>query len=193
MKKKFLIFIIILFVALSTTGCGKKQNKEIKLDQIKKINNLATLKTYYHNVAKIEKVKGKGITHLGETDRKYWIEYTGIVKLGIKTDKMDIKVDGNNVEILMPHATVLSMHHEDYDESSIYMNKDSRINKNQISTSDINEAFKKADKDMKDKLNSNKELFKKAEASAEAIIENFIKNIGKEAGIDYNVNFKYIN
>ena len=44
---------------------------------------MVTLETYYHNVAEVEKEAGSGITHWFEKDRKLWIEYTGIVKIGI--------------------------------------------------------------------------------------------------------------
>lgn len=33
------------------------------------------------------------------TDRRLWIEYTGIVKAGVDIDKIDMKVDGNTLTI----------------------------------------------------------------------------------------------
>ena len=83
MKRKNIVILIVLLL-LVITGCGNK-NPDVKpsLSQVRNISDLATVKAYYHNVAKVEKKKGQGLTHLFEVDRKYWIEYTGVVKIDL--------------------------------------------------------------------------------------------------------------
>ena len=49
-----------------------------ELSQVRAICDLATLKTYYHNVAKIKKDKG----WILQKDRELWIEYTGMTTIG---------------------------------------------------------------------------------------------------------------
>ena len=44
------------------------------LEEVFEISELATLECYYHNVAKSTKTKGTGLTHVGEKERKFWIE-----------------------------------------------------------------------------------------------------------------------
>lgn len=50
-KLKYLA--IVMIIALLLTGCGTKKviNDEPDVSQIRATCNLATLKTYYHNVA----------------------------------------------------------------------------------------------------------------------------------------------
>ena len=60
--KKLKIIIIIGIIAILGIGIGymyapKRINKQPEISQVRAICNLATLKTYYHNVAKIEKGK----------------------------------------------------------------------------------------------------------------------------------------
>ena len=86
MKRKKIVCLLVISM-LCIGGCGdKNQKKEEEADfsAISSVCELATLKCYYHNVAKSTKEKGSGLAHLGEKERKFWIEYTGVVKIGIE-------------------------------------------------------------------------------------------------------------
>lgn len=190
MKRKNIVILIVLLL-LVITGCGKK-NADVKpsLSQVRNISDLATVKAYYHNVAKVEKKKGQGLTHLFEVDRKYWIEYTGVVKIGIKMSSITIDEKDNVVTINMPRAEILSHHCENYNDDSIYKNEDG-FNENKIEDSEINEAIKKADEDMLEKVKNNQSLFNRAEDGAEKLIQNYIEQVGKISGKKYEVKFVY--
>ena len=190
MNRKNIVILIVLLL-LVITGCGKK-NTDVKpsLSQVRNISDLATVKAYYHNVAKVEKKKGQGLTHLFEVDRKYWIEYTGVVKIGIKMSSITIDEKDNVVIINMPRAEILSHHCENYNDDSIYKNEDG-FNENKIEDSEINEAIKKADEEMLEKVKSNQSLFNRAEDGAEKLIQNYIEQVGKISGKKYEVKFVY--
>ena len=190
MKRKNIVILIVLLL-LVITGCGKK-NADVKpsLSQVRNISDLATVKAYYHNVAKVEKKKGQGLTHLFEVDRKYWIEYTGVVKIGIKMSSITIDEKDNVVTINMPRAEILSHHYENYNDDSIYKNEDG-FNENKIEDSEINEAIKKADEEMLEKVKNNQSLFNRAEDGAEKLIQNYIEQVGKISGKKYEVKFVY--
>ena len=190
MKRKNIVILIVLLL-LVIAGCGKK-NADVKpsLSQVRNISDLATVKAYYHNVAKVEKKKGQGLTHLFEVDRKYWIEYTGVVKIGIKMSSITIDEKDNVVTINMPRAEILSHHCENYNDDSIYKNEDG-FNENKIEDSEINEAIKKADEEMLEKVKNNQSLFNRAEDGAEKLIQNYIEQVGKISGKKYEVKFVY--
>lgn len=190
MKRRNIVILIVLLL-LVITGCGKK-NADVKpsLSQVRNISDLATVKAYYHNVAKVEKKKGQGLTHLFEVDRKYWIEYTGVVKIGIKMSSISIDEKDNVVTINMPRAEILSHHCENYNDDSIYKNEDG-FNENKIEDSEINEAIKKADEEMLEKVKNNQSLFNRAEDGAEKLIQNYIEQVGKISGKKYEVKFVY--
>ncbi len=190
MKRKNIVILIVLLL-LVITGCGNK-NPDVKpsLSQVRNISDLATVKAYYHNVAKVEKKKGQGLTHLFEVDRKYWIEYTGVVKIGIKMSSITIDEKDNVVTINMPRAEILSHHCENYNDDSIYKNEDG-FNENKIEDSEINEAIKKADEEMLEKVKNNQSLFNRAEDGAEKLIQNYIEQVGKISGKKYEVKFVY--
>ena len=190
MNRKNIVILIVLLL-LVITGCGKK-NPDVKpsLSQVRNISDLATVKAYYHNVAKVEKKKGQGLTHLFEVDRKYWIEYTGVVKIGIKMSSITIDEKDNVVTINMPRAEILSHHCENYNDDSIYKNEDG-FNENKIEDSEVNEAIKKADEEMLEKVKSNQSLFNRAEDGAEKLIQNYIEQVGKISGKKYEVKFVY--
>ena len=77
---------------------------EPALSQVRSIWQLATLECYYHNVEKSAKTKGTGLAHVGEKERKFWSEYTGVAKIGIDMSDVNMKVDGTSVEITIPDA-----------------------------------------------------------------------------------------
>lgn len=191
--KKVQVLLLIIFSIFLITGCNKKaSNIEPDLSQIRNISDLATVKAYYHNVAKVEKEKGSGITHIGEKNRKYWIEYTGVVKIGVKMSEITTEVKGNKVIVKMPKAVVLSHNYEDYNDKSIYKNDDSNFNSNKITNEEVNEAITKADNQMLVNVKANKGLFNQAEDNAKKLIKNYIEKISELSNTNYEVQFEII-
>ncbi|MEI3228995.1 MAG: DUF4230 domain-containing protein [Lachnospiraceae bacterium] len=67
-------------------ACAKttepKQEIVPQASQMKAICELATMKCYYHNVAKYTREDAAGILWW-KKDRRFWIEYDGIVTMGM--------------------------------------------------------------------------------------------------------------
>ena len=99
MKKLKKFVVLCLAVIMLFTACGKKGEevtKELSITQMQTICELATLKCYYHNVAKLTKEKE---VLWWDTSAELWIEYSGIVKLGVDIANLDMQVDGDQVTI----------------------------------------------------------------------------------------------
>ena len=106
MKKRISIYLCVMMLAFSFAGCTSEQSEkkpEIELQQIKSIGEFAVLECYYHNVAKSDTTKK---VLWWNTDRRLWIEYTGIVKAGVDVEKIDMKMDGNTLTISLPKAEI---------------------------------------------------------------------------------------
>lgn len=199
MKKKMLSLTVVLAMLVCFVGgCGasdstSSQNQTPNLAQVKSICELATLECYYHNVAKSVKFKQEGITHFGEKDRIFWIEYTGTVKLGIDMSRVSMEIDNNNVTITIPEAEVLevSVNDNSYNENSYIMSQDG-WNQNKITAEDATEAVKAAKEKMKQTAMENSSLLLSAQERAKKLIENYLDRLGDAVGVEYNVDWKYI-
>ena len=84
---------------LSLNGCKSMEKEEksaqINLQQMQEICQLATLECYYHNVAKSDTSKR---VLWWNTNKKLWIEYTGIVKMGIDVSKVSMEVEDDDTD-----------------------------------------------------------------------------------------------
>ncbi len=193
MKRTILLIVVMLFT-LSSVGCGNDKNgKEPDVAQIRSICNLATLECYYHNVAKSEKKAGDSFLSIGEKDRTFWIEYTGIARVGIDMSKVDMKIDGQNITVTMPNAELLS---KTIDEKTLnedsYITSSDGLNSNKITAQDQTDAIENAQATMEESVKNNSTLLLNAQTRAQELIENYINQMGKVAGIDYNIKWEYI-
>lgn len=187
--KKIKFLVVILLLLTITTGCEKQKKVELSVEGIKSIAELSTLDVYYHNVAVGDKTKGTGITSLGEIARKYWIEYDGVVSIGIDMDELEIEVDGSKVIITMPNAKILSTNISN--EMKTYASDDSWFNKNKITAEDQTVAVAEAQSKMRTEVEKNESLFIQSRQRAESILTSYINQISKLSGKDYIVEFKY--
>lgn len=192
MKNKIRLILLSLIAIISLGSCSspKEPVKEPDLGQVRNICNLATLECYYHNVAKSLKPAGVGLSHIGENDRKFWIEYTGLARLGIDMADVEMKVDGTDVRVKLPKAQVLSI---SIDEDSLnedsYIASQDGINRNKITADDQTQAIKKAQDDMRDRVMENESLLITAQTRAQKLIENYIKTLGESQGIEYSIDW----
>lgn len=157
--------------------------------QIRSICNLATLECKYHNVARSQKKAGTGISHWGETDREFWVEYTGVAKLGIKMEKVQIEINEDKVKVSIPNAEVLSIgfDQKSLTEDSCYISEDAFFNKNKITDEDQLSAIDDAQKEMEKAVLSNSGLLKSAENKAKELIANYINKMGELSGVEYQI------
>lgn len=198
MKKKIESFIVTITILICTMcGCSVNQKtaitEEPDIMQVRNICNLATLECYYHNVAKSIKQPESGITHVGEKERTFWIEYTGKVRLGIDMSKVTMEINGSDVEISIPEAKVLdtSIDKKTLDENS-YISSEDGWNRNLITASDQTKAIDDAKKGMEEEVKKNASLLLSAQSRAKTLIENYINQLGEVCGVKYHIKWNCI-
>lgn len=192
--KKIKIIIIsgiitILGVGIAYICVPKKVNKQPEISQVRAICNLATLKTYYHNVAKVEKSKD----WIFQKDRELWIEYTGIATIGIDMSKVEMKIEGNKVIVSLPQAKLLSIDidEEKINEDSYFYSKDNIVFKNQITAEEQTQAINEAQNNMKNSVEENGQLLKMAQERAKDLIVQYITQLGELSETNYDIEWQY--
>ena len=117
-KKRNTILLIIISCALLLGGCGKEK-QTADFSGVTSVCELATLKCYYHNVAKEEiDASGPFAKWFKTGYKKIWTEYSGIIEYGIDVSKVEVSEPDKDgvVTITIPEAEVLNV---DVDESSM--------------------------------------------------------------------------
>ena len=189
MKKINLLVATILTILFALTGCMKAQNEVVKqpdVTQIRSICNLATLECYYHNVARSEKN-----APWYKKDREFWIEYTGIAKIGIDMSKVNIEINGENITVFLPDAQLLGDTICENDINQI-SSSDGWI-KNKITADDQTAAIKSAQEEMSESIKNNRSLLLNAQDRAKELIENYINKLGEISNIEYQIDWVYEN
>lgn len=195
MKKIIAVISMCVMMMCSLSACGLKQKdtsveKVINITQMKAICELATLECYYHNVAKVSKEKD---VLWWDTKAELWIEYSGIVKVGVDISDLDLEVNGEVVNITMPKAAVLSC---EVDETKL--NKDSYImireglGAEKITADDQTLAFQTAQDSMREAAEADEELISQAQQRAEDLLESYINNVGDILGKKYTISWNII-
>lgn len=168
------------------TGCQSNIKKcELDITQIRSICNLATLECYYHNVAMSE----KEATTWFQKDKKFWLEYTGIAKIGIDMSRVSMEIDGTDVTVKIPNAELLGIDICE-DDINTYSSEDGLV-KNVISAEDQSEAINKAQLQMAEQVKNNKTLLINAQGRAQKLIENYVDKMGEISGVEYNIKWEY--
>ena len=189
-KCKITICVLIIAVCILCGCTGETENKQQpEIEQIKAICELSTLECRYNNVAKGVKTKGEGLAHLGEKDRKYWIEYEGVVKLGIDLSKVSMRIEGTDVIVTMPEVEIqnISIVESSYNADSVIVSEDAFFNKNKITVEEQQSVVEDAQKEMEATLMANSDLKNRAQDRAKTLIESYINNLGQATGVSYNV------
>ena len=156
---------------------------------MKAICELATLECYYHNVAKYKENDAEGIL-IWKKDKNFWIEYSGVVKVGIDMSVLDIEVNGDKVTITLPEAKILSIK---VDETTL--TKDSYIiakDSASIEAADQKKAYEVAEDNMLKSTSGDIVLLKSAQQRAKLLLEEYIKNIEEITGKEYSIEWIYI-
>lgn len=190
--KKIALLILSILMLTTFMACGKTPKLEpqaqIEESRMRSICDLATMECYYHNVAKFdEKNAETGFLGLFKKDKRFWIEYSGVVKFGIKAADLKIVVEGENVTVTIPSAKVLS---SKVDETTL--NKDSFIvaeKSAQVVAEDEMMAIKQAQEYMVKAASENADLLASTQYRVKTLLEEYIKNIGAQIGVDYHVNW----
>ena len=122
------------------------------------------------------------------TKTELWIEYSGVVKIGIKPEKLDMSVDGNVVTVTIPDAEIISYKvHPDSLDPGKYIVGQEGLGAKSIKAKDQTEAFKAAEQNMKETVEADYTLLLQGQQRAQELIERYIKNVGDIVGKDYVV------
>lgn len=183
---KFTCVILITLLSINCLfGCGSQKQKP-DFSSIKSVCELSTLKCYYHNVATYEKNAHGLLKVFGSGYKKIWIEYSGIVNLGIDINKVDIsEPDTNNViTIKIPDAEVQST---SLDKSTLSEPLTDKGVFTKITTEEKTEALSSAQQSMKETAQKDTSLLAQAKEHAKLILQGYINNLGEEFNEEYTI------
>ena len=191
--KKLMCILISAVLTLSLAACSDTEpapvDMEPKTSQMKAICELAVMDCYYHNVAKYELKDAEGFLWWTK-DKNFWIEYSGVVTLGVDVSRVTVEVDGTKVTISIPAAEVLSctVDSSSLTEDSYIVAKDSAA----IEAEDEIAAFSVAQADLEVTASQDTALLASAQQQAQQLLEDYITNIGKATGKSYSIEWIYL-
>ena len=185
------IFVILILVAILIVifpEFKKEDISTVEFSAVDKICELSTLRCYYHDVAEYEK-QPDGLFQYGLFKygyKKFWIEYDGIVELGIDVDKVQVnQPDENNiVYVYVPDARIIDVN-ADKDTMSDPIVETGKFTS--ITTEEKTKAFSDAQKTMRENAEANNALLKQAKINAMKLLEQYIVNVGLQMDQIYTV------
>lgn len=181
--------LLVGTVVLCLTGCGK-ETQTADFSGVTSVCELATLKCYYHNVAKAEtEASGIFAKWLKTGYKKIWTEYSGIIEYGIDISQVTVSEPDKNgvVTVTMPDAQVLNV---DVDEDSLGTPLTDTGFLTSVTTEEKTTTLAGAQEAMKQQAKENTEMLSQAKARAKTLIEEYIKNVGESIGEEYTVEWK---
>lgn len=191
--RKIISLFMVLLVGITCTACGEKESKEIKIQpqvpQMKSICELATMDCYYHTVAKYKEEDATGKLWW-KKDRRFWVEYAGVVTIGIDTSFVNIQVEEDQVTITLPPAKVLECKVDEntLTEASFIVEKGSA----KVEAEHQTEAFKEAQEKMQQSASEDTVLLANAQQRAQKLLEDYVNNIGDCVGKEYKIKWIYV-
>lgn len=192
MIQKFVALLLVVSVLLSCTSCGilaGSRDAEPKIDEMKAICELSVMECYYHNVAKYEDEDAAGILWW-QKDKRFWIEYGGVVKLGIDASLVTMEIQDERITITMPEAKVLDcrVDEKELTKDSYVVDKGSA----KVTAEDEIKAFEDAQRQLAETAAGDKTLLLGAQNRAKKLLEEYIKNIGSQLGKNYVIDWVYL-
>ena len=181
--------LLVGTVVLCLTGCGK-ETQTADFSGVTSVCELATLKCYYHNVAKAEtEASGIFAKWLKTGYKKIWTEYSGIIEYGIDISQVTVSEPDKNgvVTVTMPDAQVLNV---EVDEDSLGTPLTDTGFLTSVTTEEKTTTLAGAQEAMEQQAKENTEMLSQAKARAKTLIEEYIKNVGESIGEEYTVEWK---
>ena len=197
--KGYILLLLSIVILIAAVFVGyeiwitKQRSDDLQVNKadfsdVRAICELATLRSYYHNVAELEKFPD-GLYQYGWGKygyKKLWLEYSGTVELGIDANKVLINepdVQGF-VKVFVPPVQILNVY---FDKESMQIPVCDTGVLTSITAADEADAFAEAQKTMREIVAGDDRLFSQAENHAKQLIKEFILNIGKQIGEEYTV------
>lgn len=179
--KRISYVITIMLITFLLAGCGNQQKADFS--KFSKIAELSTYDCYYHNVASFEEKGNQFVIKYG--NKKVWIEYTGVVTIGVDVAKVKIvEKDNNIVEITIPPIKILSSKVEKDGIERILLENG---NFTAITTEDKVAAIADAQKNMEEAAAKDHALLAQGQERVKYLLENFVTTVGKQIGKNYKL------
>ena len=192
--KKMIALFLALAAILSCTACGQKEEAptvEPDVTEMRAICELSTMDCYSHNVAKyFEKDAQKGFWGIGKKDKHFWVEYSGVVRMGIDASLVNIKVEDTLVTITIPEAKVLkcTVDSDSLSQDSYIVDTDSA----KVKAADEVLNFAEAQRQLEETAAKDKTLLANAQQRAKSLLKEYINNIGEAVGKEYKIDWIYV-
>lgn len=180
--KKFTLIKIIILIVLAAVIfiAGMMQMKknltpsitsELINNRLEDAKELTTLKYHYTNMGQFQNQSDFYGWKVPFTTKSFIVSYDGVINAGVDLDGTMVKVTGKKVQIMIPHAKILS--HEIYEESlQVFLEKDSIFNP--IKISDYND-FSMDQKQVVEEKAIDKGLLTEADKKSEEAIKDILR------------------
>ncbi len=192
MKKKYILLVILLLICV--TAC-KKDNIELEksLSKMTLTGDLITKKVYYHNVAEYDGSNSNFFRKLLGIDKKAWIEYTGLVDLGIDLTQVKVTTEGKKIHVLIPKTKISkpTVKNTKNDDIVIYNSDGSILNLGEVSASEGTEAVGVAQTTMVESVQKDTQLLRMAQLRAKNVLEAKIKSFIEASDSSYYIEWEY--
>ena len=187
----FLLSIVMCATVLALAGCQSKQKKDADFSNVSYVAELATMKCYYHNVAKFDHDADPGFWNFWRQGyKKMWFEYTGTVTLGIDASKVKVsQPDANgNVTITIPQTEILDM--PDIEEETMSTPLTDLGWFTNITDDEKKQALEAAQDKMRAAAESDDGLKYQARERAKTLLSNYVENVGSAMGTTYTITWE---
>lgn len=195
--KKIVALLLAVVLVFTCASCGKAEEESSvaepqiapQVSQMKSICELAVMDCYYHNVAKFLEEDASGALWW-KKDKHFWIEYSGVVTLGVDVSLVTIEVNESQITITIPEAEV-----QGCKVDSTPLTKDSYIvdkNSADVEAEDEIFAIGEAQKQLEETAANDKALLAEAQQRVKDLLEGYVNNIGTAVGKEYTINWKYV-
>lgn len=185
-----IIMLVLFLAAIIIIKLPQKENdisNEIEYSSVDRICELATLRCYYHNVAEDE-IQPDGLFKYGLFKfgyKKMWLEYDGVIDVGIEFSEVDISPPVDNVvTIYVPEAKILD---PDADIKSVGELISDKGKFTAITAEDQANMFAMAQESMKESAAKDSNILYQAHENAKKLLKEYVISLGKEMGLDLTV------
>lgn len=188
--KKIFLFLLSAFLLFGCQQAATEPKAELREQDMRAICNIAVMKCYYHNVASYYEKDATGVL-FWKKDKHFWIEYDGIVELGIDGTqlRLDVDQDKNIVTITLPEAKVLTAPTVDSSTltaDSYYVDSTSAP----ITQEDETLAFQKAQEALQEKAENDSITLSQARDNVKTVLQQYVEKVGEQLGREYTVHFQ---
>ena len=120
----------------------------------------------------------------------FWIEYSGIVTVGIDASLVNVEIEDTQVTVTLPPAKILEckVDEETLTKDSFIVAKDSADVTAEAETA----AFKEAQANLKETASNDETLLNSAQERAKELLGDYINNIGTAMDKQYTITWVYV-